>query len=171
MLWMIIALILSWIGLLLINSGDQYVLLAVWIFLLANVGYTLAFRKSMDDNHEILLMKRAPLTAIVIGAIGALVFLKVRSEMGGLELPVLLYTIALLIMIISALNRHRKVSFNSFMIVLAGALVLLLSNAILALDQFNNRIPLASIWTVASYILAQYLIVSGSLLSGSKSEE
>jgi uncharacterized membrane protein YhhN len=44
-----------------------------------------------------------------------------------------------------------------------GSVLFMLSDALLALDKFVSPLPLAGLWVLASYYLAQVLIVQGRL--------
>ncbi|MCB0762898.1 MAG: lysoplasmalogenase, partial [Flavobacteriales bacterium] len=122
-----------------------------------------------DDNHELPLMKRYPLLALVIVAAAGLVFIKIREDLGEMELPVLVYTIVITTMSITALNRQAKTSRASFAMVMAGALLFMTSDSLIAWDRFHGTIDLASVWIMLTYIAAQGLIVYG-LMAGRKAD-
>ena len=164
------ALLLSWLGDgLLIGDSEESLLGGLGAFLVAHVLYIVAFRKCRDDNHELPLMKRYPLLALVIVAAAGLVFIKIREDLGEMELPVLVYTIVITTMSITALNRQAKTSRASFAMVMAGALLFMTSDSLIAWDRFHSTIDLASVWIMLTYIAAQGLIVYG-LMAGRKAD-
>jgi uncharacterized membrane protein YhhN len=63
----------------------------------------------------------------------------------------------------SALNRKNKVSEKSYFTVLAGAILFVFSDSLIAINKFAVGIPKSGIWIMTTYILAQYLIMSGLL--------
>ncbi len=158
------ALLFSWIGdVVLISDDESYFLYGLGAFLIAHIFYIVTFRKCKDDNHEIPMMKRYPLTAIAIGVAGAAMFFKIKDGLEAMELPVLIYTAIIITMAIQALNRHKKTTARSFELVMIGALLFMVSDSIIALNRFNEPIEYASMWIMLTYCAAQYLIVKGMM--------
>jgi uncharacterized membrane protein YhhN len=60
---------------------------------------------------------------------------------------------------------ERKVSDKSYQLVLIGAILFILSDSLIALSKFVVNIPLSSLWIMATYVVAQYLIIQGLLVS------
>jgi uncharacterized membrane protein YhhN len=158
------ALAFSWVGdIVLISEDESFFLYGLGAFFIAHIFYIVAFRKCRDDNHEIPMMKRYPFLAIVIGVGGAAIFFKVKDGLESLELPVLFYTLVIVIMAVQALNRHKKTTARSFELVMLGALLFMVSDSIIALNRFNATIEYSSVWIMLTYCLAQYLIVKGMI--------
>lgn len=164
------ALSFSWLGdIMLMFDTDLNFLLGLGGFLVGHLFYIFTFKAFRDDNHEIPLMKRFPLLAALIAFAGLFVFLKIRDGLAEMELPVVFYVIIIVVMAITALNRHRKTTTKSFSRVMIGALLFMLSDSIIAWDMFRSTIEYASVCIMLTYCLAQGLIVAG-LLSSKRDE-
>lgn len=76
-------------------------------------------------------------------------------------IPVLMYMIVILTMAAIAFLRVGRVTKISHHWVLLGAIFFLISDSILAIYTFHKSIPLAGIFIMTPYALAQYFIVIG----------
>jgi len=163
--FILLALCFSWFGdLYLIQSEIEiYFLFGLVAFLIAHIFYTIAFVKCKDVNHEIPIVKKYPLFGIGFLAIGAGVFIKIKDNLGDMEIPVLVYIAAIILMGVMALNRYNKVEKDSFWLILLGALLFIFSDSIIAFNKFNGYIPNARVYIMTCYILAQYLITRGAI--------
>jgi len=90
-------------------------------------------------------------------------FMYLRPNLGEMILPVMAYMAILIGMNIAALNRYKKVNDRSFWLVMLGALLFLISDSILAINKFDHLINNAGVYIMFTYLLAQYLIVQGTL--------
>jgi uncharacterized membrane protein YhhN len=79
----------------------------------------------------------------------------------GLRNPVMLYGTALTIMVLSIVNLYGSIANAVFYRLLAGGLLFLASDSLLALYRFRSVFPGAHVAIMVTYITAQYLIVSG----------
>ncbi len=133
-------------------------------FLVAHLLYITYYIRSASQNAEKKL-KNKYLFFILMLIYGAIFYSQLYGNLGGLKVPVLVYTSVLIGMNIFALNRYGKVNTKSFRLIMAGALFFTLSDSLLALNKFLIPIPLAGVWILASYAAAQYLITEGVLNS------
>ena len=62
-----------------------------------------------------------------------------------------------------AINRYKKVNVFSYQLILYGALFFLLSDSALALNKFAYKIPQGDVLIMSTYMIAQYLIVYGTV--------
>ena len=76
-----------------------------------------------------------------------------------MKIPVILYTGVIMVMALSAL--FRKAEGSS--LVLVGAVLFVSSDSLLALNKFDEPFMGARFWTMATYILAQFLIAAGMI--------
>lgn len=81
-----------------------------------------------------------------------------------MQFPVLMYAIIITVMAIMAVNRYGKVNIFSFKLILYGALFFLLSDSALAVNKFAQPIPQAGVLIMGTYMIAQYLIVYGTVV-------
>lgn len=91
--------------------------------------------------------------ALALAAAGLFMYgrLKPRVEEGGLRLPVLLYLTVISTMLLRAVLTDNPV-------LIGGALLFYLSDAILAWNRFIRTFPWADLAVMTSYFAAQYLI-------------
>jgi uncharacterized membrane protein YhhN len=167
--WLVVgALAFSWAGdLLLTQSGELWFMLGIGTFLLAQVSYSVVFVRCTGKFNEVPLIKRRPAVMLAYMLFGIWVFMMLRPELGPMELPVLVYCIAILVMGITAANRFGQVGTGSFWLVWAGSTLFITSDNILAFNKFSDPIPLADeLWVMLTYVAAQFLIVRGLLAEG-----
>ncbi len=81
--------------------------------------------------------------------------------LGDLQIPVIVYALVLMAMVVSAIYRLGRTSFASFSLVLFGAFLFMVSDSLLAINKFLDKVPLGGFWIMLTYIGAQFLIVSG----------
>ena len=88
--------------------------------------------------------------------------------MGTLRIPVLVYGIAIVLMCIAAFNMAEVVPARAFSMLYIGALLFIFSDSIIALDKFKGEqliIPFPRLLIMVPYLMAQFLIVKGSILA------
>jgi alkylglycerol monooxygenase len=83
---------------------------------------------------------------------------------GGLTGPVLkiavaIYIVAIALMTAQAIGRAHDVRHPSSVWVAVGTCVFMLSDALIAINRFVQPVPLAALWVLSTYYLAQILIV------------
>ncbi|XOV93147.1 MAG: lysoplasmalogenase [Bacteroidota bacterium] len=155
-----VALIFSWGGdLLLMGSGDSYFLGGLVSFLIAQIFYAVTLFKSADHKPKIRFLYLIPL--IVYGAGLLTVLLPEAGEMGP---GIIVYAIGILTMVFMASIRHGYTNKGSYISVLIGALLFVLSDSMIALDKFYSPIDYARVLIMSTYIVAQLLLVRGILL-------
>lgn len=80
------------------------------------------------------------------------------SHLGSLKIPVVVYAVALTLMSWMALSRtienHNHHTFHAFL----GSVVFIASDSLLAFNKFKKSIPLAHLYILATYFVAQWLI-------------
>lgn len=160
-------------GLIFSLAGDIFLMLqsengsffnyGLFAFLLCHIFYIRAFTLDHKSNPEF----RSPFflwgaSALIIFCMG--LFFYLQPYLGAWQFAILMYAIIITFMTIMALNRYGKVNISSFKFVLCGALLFLLSDSVLAVNKFSMPIPQAGVLIMASYMLAQYLIVYGTVV-------
>ncbi len=154
---MLVALLFSCFGdtfLMFQGQNPNFFLFGLGSFLLAQIAYCFVFSKGGKRN----LLKRTP---FVIYAAALFFFLKPRIPNDFL-LPIIVYTLAITWMGNQAVE--RQTNDKSYQYVLIGAIFFIISDSIIATNKFAFDIPLAGVWIMITYIIAQYLIVEGVLL-------
>ena len=83
------------------------------------------------------------------------------SGLGEMRLPVLIYTAVILTMLTGAINRKEKANSISYYLILAGAVLFVISDSAIAINKFSYHFEYSGIVIMSTYIMAQYLIVTG----------
>jgi uncharacterized membrane protein YhhN len=157
----ITALIFSWMGditLQLTQFREYFFLVGLGSFLLAQVIYLIAFFSTPGKNS--LFFRKAYLI-LPVALYGWGILSLLSDGLGDMKLPVAVYTVVILSMLLAALNREKKVNRQSFLLVLSGAILFVLSDSLIAINKFVQPFELARIAIMGSYITAQYLITVG----------
>lgn len=154
--WVLLALGSSWLGDTLprFAGGDTAFLLMVGFFLLAQLAFIAAFKEHVD--HSILHVGRMLLLPYAT-VVGALVVLCAPGA-GSLLVPVLAYGLCLGAMAVLATGVNG--------LVWTGGTVFLVSDGLIAVEAFSDRldVPHNSFWVMLTYIVAQLLIVLGTMV-------
>lgn len=132
-------------------------------FLLSHILYIRAFTLDHKSNpnakNPFFLWGTGALIIFCIG-----LFFYLQPVLGAMQFAVLIYAIVITFMAIMALNRYGKVNLSSFQMILTGALSFLLSDSVLAINKFSQPIPQAGVLIMATYMIAQYLIIYGTVV-------
>lgn len=158
------ALVFSW-------GGDVFLMFPGFFlpglisFLVAHVFYILAFFENINSAKEKRSIGNTLLFALPFLLATGTLFRILIPTLGEMMVPVAVYTSVITVMGISAALRFGSVSKESFMPVLSGAVIFMLSDSTIALNKFmyNGELPYARIVIMVTYLLAQYLIVHGCL--------
>ncbi|MGI9551941.1 MAG: lysoplasmalogenase [Aurantibacter sp.] len=159
-LWISFALFFSLLGdilLLLTDRSENYFMFGLISFLLAHIFYIVQFSRKRNKNLNIL----RPLVPLFI--FGGLFFYFLKDSLGAMRLPVSIYIAVILTMAFFAFLRKGSVPKKSFDFVLMGAILFLISDGILAIDKFQDHIPLSGVCIMGTYGLAQLFIILGIL--------
>lgn len=160
-IFMFTGLLFSWAGdvvLELSKNNDNLFIGGLACFLLAHIMYLTTFFLSPGKNS--ILNNRFYLLIPVL-IYGVILVSYLYADLAGMRLPVVLYTIVILSMLTGALNRIEKVKKVSFYLVLAGAILFVISDSVIALNKFVHQFDSSGIVIMSTYIIAQYLIVTG----------
>jgi uncharacterized membrane protein YhhN len=98
---------------------------------------------------------------VVLAGTGLITIL--YPSLGGLQIPVMIYAVVLMIMVIAAMQRYGKTTAASYGRVLSGAILFMISDSMLAINKFLHPFFMASAAIMITYIAAQYFIVQGIL--------
>lgn len=143
-------------------KNDSYFLYGLTAFLLGHIFYTSAFYLDFKSAPE--LDKKGARIAILCCAILAISFYFIlRPHLGVMKLPVMSYILVISMMMMMASFRNQRVNPESFKLIIFGAMLFLLSDAILAYNKFVQPVDHAFSWIMASYMIAQYLITIGAI--------
>jgi uncharacterized membrane protein YhhN len=164
---MIIALIFSFFGdtfLLFVFKNENFFLLGLGSFLVAQLSYVYTFYKDKQKN-KLPLGFTIGLSIFFCLYIGIL-FFKIYPNLNEFLIPVIIYAAAVGLMGITAAFRYNSVDKTSFNHVFLGAFLFIISDTFIALDKFlyKEQLPFASLIIMSLYIVGQYFIVKGILI-------
>jgi uncharacterized membrane protein YhhN len=130
-------------------------------FLIAHICYISAF---IQDNEGWIFTKKdrwfwvVPVALYGVGLLGYL-----YPHLGAMTVPVCVYSVAILTMFLTVINRWKSVRYDGFWWVLIGAIFFCLSDSLLAVNLFAQPIPLGNILVITTYAVGQYMLILGSL--------
>ncbi|MBM1107883.1 lysoplasmalogenase [Aurantibacter crassamenti] len=154
------ALILCIIGDILLiyaRNSTEFFIAGVSAFMIGHIFYAIQFSRIRNKNVGVL----APLAVLLGYAIPLFYYLS--NALYNMAIPVGIYVVVLLIMILFAYLREDSTTNNSYIYVLAGALLFMLSDSILAITKFKIDIPFSKILVMGIYGIAQLLMIIGIL--------
>ena len=143
------------------QKGEIYFMLGLGAFLVAQIFYTISFL--IENKHAKGLVQRQLWLLLPFLAYGFWFVQHLQNNLGELLAPVAVYASMLVAMAASALNRNGKVATKSFWLVFAGALFFVASDSFLAIAKFVGPFPKSGIVVMATYGIAQFLLVWGML--------
>lgn len=163
---MVGALIFSWLGdviLMLQGRFEGLFVFGLGAFLIAHIFYIVAYNTAKTGEvmaESTTFIRTRIIFLVFIGA--ALVYL-LYPILGALLIPVIIYTVVIIAMAITAVMRKGRTVDRSFIMVYSGALLFIMSDSMLAINKFLNPLVQARLMIMATYIAAQLLIVKGIL--------
>jgi uncharacterized membrane protein YhhN len=141
---------------------DDYFIFGLVSFLIGHILYMLAFYLDYKVNKTIheLYTKNALLgfgffTVLFCGALW--------PSLGALKIPVVIYALAISLMGVTAFSRFGRVNLISYRLIAIGAILFVLSDAVLAVNKFMYNFSLSGFVIMATYMAAQYLITVGTI--------
>ncbi len=123
-------------------------------FLIAHLLYIALFVRGVG-----FFPRRAALAATLGIGVAMYAFLWWGGLPAALRIPVALYVLVIACMAAQALGRAAVLGDAHARLVALGACCFMLSDALLATNRFVMPLPLASLWVLATYYLAQWLIL------------
>ena len=160
--WIVLALVFSWLGdmLLMFESADSnFFIFGLVAFLIAHIFYIL-FYENVIRKEE--LRKNYWWFLPVIIYYIALIYI-LSPNLGDMKLPVRIYGIVISYMLIQALQTGRIKDFGAATLMIAGAVLFITSDSILAINKFYEPFEYAGIAIMLTYGIAQLLITLGAV--------
>jgi uncharacterized membrane protein YhhN len=144
--------------------GPNFFIFGLGSFLVAQIGYIFLFQRLNQAEGVKPYLATKPLWLLLYIAYGSVFYILLFPNLDPMmKIAVFIYMSALLGMSVMALNRkgvQPKISFN---LVLAGSLLFMVSDTLIALNKFLTPIPSDRFWVMSTYMAAQFLIVTGIL--------
>lgn len=161
------ALFACWLGdiaLMFTGYGELWFMTGLVSFLIGHIFFVITYRQFRSESIESGLLPVQKIRfslPVVLAGTGLIVVL--YPVLGPLKVPVVIYSTAIIVMVMNAIFRFGRTSSMSFWLVLAGALMFMASDSLLAINKFMGGIKMSGVLVMATYISAQYLIVEGLL--------
>ena len=163
------ALFFCWAGdclLMFTHRSEWFFVLGLLAFLIGHLFYIFSFRQMVWEQESRMLptQKVRLLFPILLAGTGLMVVL--YPVLGNMKIPVMVYSIVLMLMAAYALLRVGRTSRASFVWVFIGALLFMISDSLLAINKFYSAFAFANVAVMMTYINAQFMIVRGVLTHG-----
>lgn len=158
------ALIFSWMGDVLLLFPNLF-LYGLGAFLMAHICYIIGFKVAQKNPFAIGQVNfiRLFFLNLPIYILAAFTYYLIRGGLGEMKIPVIIYLIVIVMMATTARERYLKTNSGSFWQVMIGAILFLISDAVLAVNMFFTSFAESGVIVMGTYITAQLLIVKGVL--------
>lgn len=169
--WFGLAVFFSLLGdVLLMIPLDKMFLAGLVAFLLAHAAYVIGFNIPVPE-----LSVWGIVLAVIIGVGGARIIRRIIAPLtargqGHLRIPILVYSIVISLMLLSAMLKLTDVNWEAgaALLVGVGAFLFYISDIILAWNKFTASIPHGRIYSIAAYHLGQIALIAGVVMQYSK---
>ncbi len=157
------ALVFSIIGdaaLLFEDRDPVFFMVGLGSFLLAHILYILAFTaiRKKEKTASILWVWTIPVALYL-----CILLFVLLPFLGELKIPVVIYSLVLCGMLLTVVHAFRSPYTKPGIICVAGGLLFVISDSVLAINKFYSGFPLAGIVIMFTYACAQYLLVVGAV--------
>lgn len=142
-------------------AGALFFLLGLGAFLLTHFFYT-GFFFAKDRRHNGFLMKKPFWALPLIALTGGLMVWLWPDIPAKFQVPVIIYAVMITAMALSVVNLYNQVSPAVFRVLLAGALLFLVSDSLLAVNKFGHAFEEARLAVMTTYLGGQFLLISGA---------
>jgi uncharacterized membrane protein YhhN len=133
-------------------------------FLMGHVMYILSYRQHRwEDASRGLLVTQMIRFSLPVVLAGTGLVVVLFPALGGMQIPVLVYAIVIVVMVMTALFRYGRTNSSSFWLIFGGALLFMASDSVLAINKFLSIVPNAELWIMTTYMTAQFMIVAGTV--------
>lgn len=143
------------------KSGAFFFLLGLVAFLFTHLSYIGGFSSLTNRKNSFLLRQPVWILPFVVFLAAFLWWLwpGIPPEM---RLPVGIYAAVITTMALCVLNLKSVLAQKIFWPMLAGALLFMLSDCLIAMQKFGNRLGDAGFAIMVTYLIGQFLIAKGT---------
>lgn len=155
------ALFFGWLGdcfLIFVPMNGVFFLLGLGGFLMAHIIYIIMNINFVEEGQSQLVFKWPALLMIIYGG---LFFTNIIDSLGELMIPVAIYCAVISIMGLTAVGRMKRTTKESFLLVLIGAFLFIISDSVIALNKFRGPVEFSGPIVMITYLAAQFLLVEG----------
>ncbi|MBL4587646.1 MAG: lysoplasmalogenase [Flavobacteriales bacterium] len=152
------------IALMLPDPNGLLFVVGLLFFLIAHLGYALAFQRNIKDSSEPFDKGKAVGLAIPFVASTGAFFYYIKDELPEeLFFPVLAYTLVISTMGILAAWRTAHVNAKTYKWILIGAVLFVLSDCVIAINKFVIDFEGDKIVNMSLYLSGQFMIAFGAI--------
>lgn len=147
------------------DGGNQiFFLLGLGSFLITHIFYLIAFM-AYPSKEKGFIQKNLWLLILFAGYLIGNTWYLMPDIPSDLQIPVTIYSTAIILMAVAGLNLKGKMPENIFRILFAGIILFIISDTIIGLNKFKSQE--LTLWNprlliMITYITGQYLIAKGS---------
>ena len=138
------------------KNNPSFFIFGLVCFLAAHVFYAFAFNRLQSD---IAVRTKWWLSIFVAAFYFSLIYI-LFPHLGNMKIPVLIYGAVISVMLFIAIH-FFFVKKPGFVFIVAGALLFITSDSLLAINKFYSPFINASMYIMLTYAFAQYYIVKG----------
>lgn len=145
------------------NTNPLFFIAGLVSFLVAHLCYTKLFTRLSPIRVPLLKKNLFWIIGLLLFMVSFLSYLIPRVD-SHLKIPVITYALIICTMLFSAVNLKEKIEKNSYFMIVAGGLLFVLSDSILAINKFDpsfGNITLMNALVMITYISAQGFIIHG----------
>ena len=153
------ALFFSWLGdcfLIFAPLKGIFFMLGLGSFLVAQIVYIIININFVNEGQSRLVFKWPALFFLLFGG-GFFSF--IIDDLGVLVLPVAVYCAVITLMGVTALGRYGRAEKQGAMLVILGASLFIISDAVIALNKFSSPVEWSGPIVMTTYLAAQFLLV------------
>jgi uncharacterized membrane protein YhhN len=152
----------SWVGdmfLLFESRNNLFFIFGLVAFLTTHIFYIIYFLKI--QSTAVSLLKKQPLLVVLVLGYGVTLVYILFPYLKELKIPVMVYAAVICTMLLCSLHVFFKVNKPANLFYIAGALLFVLSDSLLAMNKFYQPLAYAGVLIMLTYCAAQYFIVCG----------
>jgi len=158
--WLVSALFFSFWGDVFLLDKVNYFVFGLASFLIAHIMYIKMTTKFLKKESIVKILK----TAIVFVALFSGVLFLIKDNLGEMLVPVIVYGIAISTFGTCVLLSYQQERTTENTWLLLGAVLFIVSDSLIALNNFYSPKPLFDIAIITLYIVSQYLIVKAMIV-------
>ena len=157
-IFIISGLIFSIVGDMSLIFPEQHFIKGLIAFLIGHICYIIAFVVSGGFHFTIWIF----LPIIIVGMLYLQLIIKYTGKM---TIPIIIYISIIIIMGWMAIERFNSLPTNGTFIAAAGAILFMISDAVLALNKFRKPFFSAELIILTTYFTAQWLLAISVILT------
>ena len=143
------------------NYGAFFFLLGLGAFLCTHLCYIGGFLREVNPRNGYLRQQPLLVLPFLLFLVAFLYWLWPGIP-EGMRLPVAVYAATISVMALSVLNLRPHIEAAAFSSMLAGALLFMLSDSLIAVQKFGQAFPGSHVSIIATYLVGQWALIRGA---------